>query len=250
MNEIKGQPYKHKAIEAAKLLMEKFNLQHLCKGLLRINSEIPPGKGMASSSADIVSTIRSLSNAFNLEVTEELISEIATEIEPTDGIMYNIPCIYRQKTGVLIKELPLLNNLRVLGIDCGGQVDTIAQHSKSIEYSSTEKAFFEEVVNSIESVLEDRNTSKLFEYIRNSSIINQKILPKKNFNFLLDLSYSYNCGLIVAHSGTVAGLVLDKMEKNYLEKEKEVRLHLKKITSNILDFDIISHYEGSVHIGS
>jgi uncharacterized protein involved in propanediol utilization len=57
-------------------------------GLLTIESTLPVGKGMASSSADLVASARAIGDAFGLDLTPRQVEELLRGIEPTDGIMY------------------------------------------------------------------------------------------------------------------------------------------------------------------
>lgn len=53
-------------------------------GHLEIHSNIPAGKGLASSSADITAEIRAISDSYSLPLTNEMISTISAKVEPTD----------------------------------------------------------------------------------------------------------------------------------------------------------------------
>lgn len=233
-------PNKLKATKAAKLLFNKLNMNEYSKGLLSINSNIPKGKGMASSSADIVATIKAISNTFDIKISNELISQIATDIEPTDGVMYKNPCIYKQRTGKLVKELNELNSFKILGVDCGGEVDTLKYHKQIRSYSKKEEEFFESVISDIDRVFQERDIKKLFEYTTRSALINQNRLPKKHFNYMLKIALAYECGLTIAHSGTVAGILIDKLDINYEIKVENIKSALSKVSEELIDFNIQS----------
>lgn len=55
---------------------------------LSLESQLPTGKGMAASTADIVAVIQAVATAIDEELEPEEIAEIAAGIEPTDGIFY------------------------------------------------------------------------------------------------------------------------------------------------------------------
>ena len=73
---------------AAALLAE---LGHPVHGSLVLHSSIPEGKGLASSSADLVATARAVSAAVRRTLAPPRLGAILAGIEPTDGVMYTAP---------------------------------------------------------------------------------------------------------------------------------------------------------------
>lgn len=64
-------------------------------------------KGMASSSSDIVAAMKAIAHSYSLPLTEQILSSIAVEIEPSDGVMYDDVVAYDYIHGELIKFGPL-----------------------------------------------------------------------------------------------------------------------------------------------
>ena len=56
---------------------------------IRLETEIPKGKGMASSSADIAAVSYAVARAYGRELTGREIMDIAIAIEPSDGKVYS-----------------------------------------------------------------------------------------------------------------------------------------------------------------
>ena len=79
----------NKSRKAIEKVFEKFNipLKESRNISLDIDSNIPVGKGMASSTADIGATIRATLSLLNKKLNNEEISYIASDIEPTDSIL-------------------------------------------------------------------------------------------------------------------------------------------------------------------
>ena len=86
-----------KSRKAIEKVFEKFNIPiRESKNIsLKIESKIPTGKGMASSSADIGATIVATLNLINKKLSSEDISKIASSIEPTDSIFRSYK-VFRQ----------------------------------------------------------------------------------------------------------------------------------------------------------
>src|SRR5437868_6769958 len=99
VSEIKVVDSMAKAMKAGRLLFQQFGLKG--GGLLDIRSNIPIGKGIASSSADIVAALKAIADSFSLPLTNEMISTIAAKIEPTDGVMYDEVVAYDYLHGEL-----------------------------------------------------------------------------------------------------------------------------------------------------
>ena len=95
---------------------------------IRLETEIPQGKGMASSSADIAAVSYAAARAYGRELTGREIMDIAIAIEPSDGIAFAGLSHVSHTTGELFGQY---HNVPLLGIsifDAGGEVDTIAYY--------------------------------------------------------------------------------------------------------------------------
>ena len=63
------------------ILMNELNLQAIPSGILRIESEIPVASGLGSGAASTIAMIRAFTEAFNMSLDDQKISDIAFEIE-------------------------------------------------------------------------------------------------------------------------------------------------------------------------
>ena len=99
---------------------------------IRLESPVPQGKGMASSSADITACAYAAARAFGRELTARELMDIAIAIEPSDGIAFEGLSHVSHTTGALFGQY---RNVPLIGIsifDVGGEVDTISYYqSKS-----------------------------------------------------------------------------------------------------------------------
>ena len=66
---------------------------------IEIRSDIPVGKGMASSTADISATVMAAARLFHADLSKEQIADIALSIEPTDAIMFEGIYLFDHKSG-------------------------------------------------------------------------------------------------------------------------------------------------------
>ncbi len=201
-----------KAIDACNSLLRL--LQIKTGGILTIDSNIEPGKGMASSSADIVAAIRATADSFNLNITEEIISTIASNIEPTDAVMYKESVSYDYINGTLIENLGEMPPFYLCAMDFGGVVDTIAFNKFPKKYNRSDLEMFSDAYGLLKNGIKRRDLSLICKASTISARINQKILPKPYFVEFERLASLFNGGVIVAHSGTVLGILIEPDRSN------------------------------------
>ncbi len=74
---------------------------------IRFTRNIPIGKGLSSSTADMLAALRALQEVFGFLLTDQVISRIFHEIEPHDALHYNNSVIYNHREGRLIRDLDI-----------------------------------------------------------------------------------------------------------------------------------------------
>ncbi|WP_180233005.1 hypothetical protein [Bacillus sp. AFS055030] len=196
-----------KAKKAGESLLQLFAIRG--GGYLEIHSNIPSGKGMASSSADIVATLRAIADSYSIPLTNEIISMIAAKVEPTDGVMYEDVVVYEYISGQLIASFGTLPPFILVGIDLGGMINTIEFNEVPKVYSQDDQQLFIKAIDLAKRGFKEKNITYIGEAATLSARVNQKLLPKPVFPLLDQLANRYHGGIVVAHSGTVAGILLD-----------------------------------------
>ena len=72
---------------------------------LHLDSPLPRGKGMASSTADVSAAIAATASAAGRELAPEQIAEIALAIEPSDGVMFPGIVLFDHRKGRVSRVL-------------------------------------------------------------------------------------------------------------------------------------------------
>ncbi|MEH7119555.1 kinase [Neobacillus vireti] len=198
---------KMKARKAGELLLQYFGIKG--GGYLDIYSNIPAGKGMASSSADIVAALRAIADSYSLPLTNEIISMIAAKVEPTDGVMYEEVVAYDYINGQLIESFESLPPFILVGIDFGGTVNTLKFNQVPKAYTDADRQLFHEAYQLVKKGFKDKSIVDIGLATTISARVNQKLVAKPVFLQLEKLADRYQGGIVVAHSGTVAGILLD-----------------------------------------
>ena len=213
---------KPKSEQACRLLLKKHNIQ--TGGKLLISSDLPEGKGMASSSADLIASLRAVAQSHSLLINESILSEITSTIEPTDGVMYRELVAYDYLNGRLIEVIGQLPRMILLGIDTGGTVESTLFNQIPKDYNSEEKQLFSQALYLLKEGVQKKELSFIFEAATMSAKINEKRLAKPFFEEILEIAEENNGGVVIAHSGTVIGVLLSPDKT-----KQELRFIIKKI---------------------
>ena len=171
---------------------------------LALESQLPTGKGMAASTADIVAVIQAVSAAIDEELEPEEIAEIAAGIEPTDGIFY--PGIVRMNymTGELLQSYGNAPKMIIAMFDTGGTINTIEFHS---EYHGHENSP-QELLDAIEELDRDFSAQQIGKVATLSALANQRLVHKPQLEEIIEYAQSLGAlGVNVAHSGTMMGVL-------------------------------------------
>jgi len=224
-----GPPDKWKTREAIKK-----TLKFLGKGNLgvsfEIDSKIPLGKGMASSTADIGAASLATAKAQNLtekrkEISPQEITRIALSIEPTDGTLFNDIVIFDHRNGALFKILGKAPDMEILVIDLGGKVDTLEFNKKDLTRINQEReGEVKKALKLVEKGIREKNPRLIAQGATISAFSNQKILCKPALNRIWKISQEAGAlGINVAHSGTVVGILAEPNKVNFKELKNSLQ---------------------------
>ena len=189
--------------EKSLLMLKKFNLPKSFG--IKLESELPRGKGMASSSADLAAVAKAVALSLQKNISAEKISEMAASIEPTDGIFFSGVVAMNPVTGEFLKNISVPEKFNIAIFDYGGEVDTLKFNRRS----NFQISKLEDILN--------------FELVEKSALANQEILYKKSLAEII--SFAKNLGAVtvnVAHSGTVIGIFFHNDDKNIDAKISEI----------------------------
>lgn len=209
---LSGRPKAQLAVNAA-----LFRLQQPADSIhVHIFSDIPVGKGMASSSADISAACQAAALACGRQLTADEIADIALSIEPTDGIFYPDIMLFDHVRGNLRQPLGKPPELYIAVFDAGGEVDTL-EFNRRMDLDKLNKAKEKEVRAAVELIkkgLAEHDVNRIGEGATLSSLANQIILRKDCLPlFEREFPHSGAVGITIAHSGTVIGVLFPPAAK-------------------------------------
>ena len=177
---------------------------------VRIESDLPLGKGMASSSADISAACLATALAVGRRIDPQAICDIALAIEPTDGIFLPGITLIDHVSGKVRRSLGEPPVISLAIFDVGGEVDTIDFNQRS-DLALLNLAKEPQVLDALQMVEEGLRTGDcglIGEGATLSALANQTILFKPALEGIIELSRSFGAiGVNAAHSGTVIGVM-------------------------------------------
>lgn len=176
--------------------------------LVSVESDIPVGKGLSSSTADMVAGVRALSQALSVKLKKDYISRVLSDVEPNDGLHFDATSAYCHTEGRLLANVPWVPPFRILGVDQGGKLDTVAFNQRAIIWSQAQMARYRELLDAMTAALETHDTSRIAALASDSTRAWQKINPKADFASVFELAGTLGAqGVINTHSGTYLGLL-------------------------------------------
>ena len=175
---------------------------------IRLDSAIPQGKGMASSSADIAAVSYAVARALGRELTGREIMDIAIAIEPSDGIALTGLSHVSHTTGELFGQYFNVPLLAVSIFDVGGTVDTIAYYQSKGNSGNQDEAY-RQLLDTVDQAFRTdgyRQEMLLGQAATASARLNQMHLEKPRLEEFITAAQGKGAlGVLVAHSGTVVG---------------------------------------------
>lgn len=193
-------------------------------GVLVLDSDLPVGKGLASSSADLVATARAVGSVLGLDVSPESVERWLRPIEPTDGVMYPGIVVFEHRAVRLRSALGTLPALKVVAVDEGGQVDSVAFNQRHKHYTNPETAEYSELLQALAEAIAAMDLTAVGAIATRSAVMNQRLAPKRNLDAMLRIARDCGAlGVACAHSGTMLGILLATGDADHKRKLAVVR---------------------------
>lgn len=171
---------------------------------IKINSDIPIGKGFASSTADITALYLSLIKLFNRQYNQQELIRNAIDIEPTDSIIFPEMTLFDYKNGDFKETLGSYLEFYVLAFEGQKIVDTV-EFNKNVK---SDLASIDDLIPNLKNAISEGNIQQLASISTESIFRNQYRL---NYNILPIIKEIQNktggIGIIGAHSGDFLGII-------------------------------------------
>ena len=227
-------PQKLKASKLTRKLLDHYEID--AGGTLVFLEQLPEGKGLASSSADMVASARAVANYYRLDVDDALLATLLGSIEPTDGVMYDQCVSFFHRRCQLIERLGTLPPLVVVGIDEGSVVDTLEYNANASAHSDAETAEYAHLLEEISRAIRENDRHTLGKVSTRSAQMNQRFNPKQFLETAVDISEECDAlGVVAAHSGTYLGILLDPMRSDFISQFSQVQTALSRYSNRPIE---------------
>ncbi|MGW2248618.1 GHMP family kinase ATP-binding protein [Kitasatospora sp. NPDC001660] len=178
-------------------------------GTLELDTAIPEGKGLASSSADLVATARAVADALGVTLDEAATEHFLRGIEPSDGVMYAGIVSYYHREVRLRERLGFLPPLTIVAHDPGGTVNTVDFNQSAAAPTLRERREYRDLLDALGTAVSSGDLAAIGRVSTRSAELHARRTPRPDFEEMRGICRDHDgLGLVVAHSGTVLGILL------------------------------------------
>jgi L-threonine kinase len=190
-------------------------------------SDLDIGKGMGSSTADIVAGARALAAVAGRALPAEQLARIATSIESSDGSMYPGLVAFNQKNGDVLERFEWWPQFVIVMITPSQVFNT-----ESADFSGKEKFGdqFDEILDGLRTAAARRDVAAFADAATRSAGINQQFVPNPYQALLEDRIAGFGAlGINIGHTGTVLGLLFDAADGSAMKAAAATSLELHRL---------------------
>ncbi|MGW0932044.1 GHMP family kinase ATP-binding protein [Streptomyces sp. NPDC002644] len=198
-------PVGEKSAAAVGLFLRHFGLT-LPPGRWSAHSELTVGVGMASSTADIVATLRCLFRVFGLPYDLNVVLGILSAIERSDSVFLDEFALHLSGRHRVVKRLGTDLGFHTAYITEPGTVDTSAVTGELVAHYRRRGEEYERCLADLLKGFASRDPVVTARAATTSAVLSQEVLPKTTFDALLARRERFGAdGVFVAHTGRVIG---------------------------------------------
>ncbi|HHV35590.1 MAG TPA: GHMP kinase [Syntrophomonadaceae bacterium] len=181
------------------------------KVVLEVTSSLPVSKGMASSTADLAAGCFAAAAAVKIKPDPQEIARIALAVEPSDATFFPGIALFDHVQGMLYQELGNAVPLGIIALDFGGVVDTLTFNNRGDlpSWNKANECKTGQALELVKAGINKADPALIGRGATLSALTNQGLLHKPCLEELIDYALSHGAyGVNVAHSGTVAGVLV------------------------------------------
>jgi len=198
-----GPAHRWKAARAAQLCLHLLEVPPQ-RVALQLDSALTVGRGMGSSTADIVATARAVADALDRPLSREDAGLIAGAIEPSDATMYDGIAV-ADRRGALLRDWSWWPTFNVVML-----VPPTVVVTESVDFRGQEQnaAVYETLLRRLDEAVSRRDSAAFVAAAELSADLNQRHLA----NPLLETAREWRgplgaLGCNIAHTGSLVGLL-------------------------------------------
>lgn len=196
-----------KSKEVVRRVLGELGLTTGEKLTIRFTRTIPIGKGLSSSTADMLAVVRALQELYGVIVSEGFLSRLFASIEPHDALHYYMSVVYNHRSGSLLQKLHYIPDYTIVAVDKGGVVDS-CRYNLHLSFTEDELRFYRDLLGRLLSAFSSRSEKAIAECATESA--QQHVVRTGDALLQRVLDYATRVdalGVVATHSGTCAGLL-------------------------------------------
>ena len=208
---------REKARRAAELTITAFGRPGT-GGDLAIDSNIPIGRGMGSSTADVVASILAVLSWLEIEAASHDVMQLAVNAETAcDSTLFKQQAVlFAHRDGIVMESFRRpLPPIDFISIDTTPDVTVDTLEFEPARYDQLEIETFRPLRSLLRTAIKNADARMLGRVASASARINERFLPKPRLAEIEMIGDRFGAiGIQVAHSGTVVGLMFDARDQN------------------------------------
>lgn len=232
-----------KAYKALIRLFQQFGEEEeLSKISLQISSNIPRGKGMSSSTADIGAVLGAGASYLGISIDADQATAIAASIEPTDSIFYERLTLTDPVSGIRLQALGEMPKMKVLILEPPLEIETESMRKNPIyeQYKNEKIKSYKKILENLQEGIKQKDPKIVGKTATKSALLNQDLLCKPKLEQILEIAENLGAyGVNVAHSGSVIGILMDRNEEEQRYMDCLTRQKISEVYGRIYCLPII-----------
>ncbi len=200
-------PERSKSFRALEIYCKKLGLIWP-SGHWHFHSDLQVARGMASSTADIVATLRCAASYFLRELTINEILFVLSQIERSDSVFLDRLALFSSSKHQIINQFCKIPPLYALYMHEADEVETDGTKTLLLDFYRQNYGHYVNLSQQAEQALQARDLHAICNVATKSAELSQEILPKQHFEQIFLAQKKFNAdGVITAHTGSVVGLL-------------------------------------------
>lgn len=171
-----------------------------------------------------MATVRAVGSAHGRAFTPAETEDFLRGIEPADGVMYDEIVAFHHREVRLGRRLGVLPPLTVVAHDEGGQVDTVAHNRGARAIDAADREEYARLLDRLTDAVARGDLAEVGAVATRSAEMNAHRRRRAGFAELHALCREVDgLGLVLAHSGTMLGVLLEANDPALAGKTEHIR---------------------------
>lgn len=199
-------------------------------------SDLDVGKGMGSSTADVLAGIRAVADAADRSLSPAQEGELAAHIESSDGSMYPGLAAVNHRTCELIRSWDWFPEFAIVMLVPHESVDTASISFRGQEDLASE---YQDLLSRMDEAIDSRSIDAFAEQSTRSAILNEPFLLNPYCQKLSRRLGDFGAlGINTGHTGTVCGLLYPNSEQGRM-RASEAWFEVQRIFPDLKDVKVV-----------